>query len=75
MKNRIDFSSLEEYLSLDINPKQLAKLLDELAYEYARQTIRLIELEKPHELYIHPEVTSFIWHLKLLREALRGCKT
>lgn len=73
MKGKIYIKPLKEYLSEEIHPKQLAQTMDELAYDYIRMIIRLQQTEDEKQLFIHPDASSFLFHLKSLRDALRKC--
>lgn len=75
MKSNIRLKPLKKYLCKDISPKQLARLLDELAYDYTRITLRMQQTEDHLSLFNHPEASDFLYHLKLLRDVLRKCKS
>ncbi len=74
MKRKIHLKPLREHLTKNITPKQLARLLDELAFDYSRITMRMQQTEKEPQLFNHPEATDFLFHLKELRDVLRKCK-
>ncbi len=57
-----------------ITPKQLARLLDELAFDYSRMTMRLQQTEDKLQLFYHPEASDFLYHIKELRDVLKKCK-
>ncbi|MDR2918202.1 MAG: hypothetical protein LBV72_02405 [Tannerella sp.] len=74
MKEKIYLKPLKIHLSEVISPKQLAKLLEELTFDYSRMIIRLEKVENENDFYIHPDAESFLFNLKELRHVLRKCK-
>ena len=73
MKEEIDLKLLVDYLSEDISPKELARLLDELAFDYSRINLQLQQLEEHIHMFHHPEAKDFLYHLKRLRDVLHEC--
>lgn len=74
MKTETDFSPLIKHLTEEILPWELAKVFDELAYDYARMFIRLQTLEDELSQHIHEDTGEFIFQLKILRDILKKCK-
>ena len=73
MKEKIYFESLTNYLSEDISPKELSRLLDELAFDYSRINLQMQQLEEHMHIFHHPEAKDFLYHLKRLRDVLHEC--
>ena len=70
----INFTFLNNYLSDEISPKELSRLLDELAFDYSRINLQMQQLEGHMHIFHHPEAKDFLYHLKRLRDVLRECK-
>lgn len=73
MKRKVYLKPLKKYLSEEISPKELARLLDELTHDYFQKII-LLDLKADSGSYIHEEASDFFYHLKMLRDVLRKCK-
>ena len=66
----LNLEPLDNFLTLDIKPKDLSKLLDELIYDY-------ISLVLQHRLSgdeLHENTLSFVYYLKELRDLLPKCE-
>ncbi len=74
MKEKVCLEPLKKYLSEEISPKQLSHLLDELSFDYSQKMIALCSKGDEPDLYIHEETSSFLYHLKRLRDVLRNCR-
>ena len=73
MKKEIELNPLINYLSEDISPKELSRLLDELAFDYSRINLQMQQLEEHIHIFHHPEAKDFLYHLKRLRDVLQEC--
>jgi len=73
MDSIINFTFLKNYLSEEISPKELARLLDELAFDYSRINLQVQQLEEHIHIFHHPEAKDFLYHLKRLRDVLQEC--
>lgn len=65
----LNLEPLENFLTEDIKPKDLSKLLDELIYDY-------IFLVLQHHFSgndLHEDTLSFVYYLKQLRDLLPQC--
>ncbi len=74
MKEKVYIKPLKKYLSEEISPKQLSRLLDELSFDYFQKIIELHLPNDESDLYIHEETCNFLYHLKRLWDVLRKCK-
>lgn len=72
-KRRENFEPLQVHLKEEIHPGELADLLEELSYDYVRIIIHLQQSDGGDWVLIHPETTVFLYHLRVLRNALRKC--
>ncbi len=71
---QINLSPLSELLSNAASPHELANLLDELAFDYARTVIALQQQPLLNKTGMHGRTTEFIWCLYTLRDTLRACQ-
>jgi chromosome segregation and condensation protein ScpB len=74
MKENTNFEPLIKFLSEEVSSEQLARLLDELAYDYFKTSIRLQQTDVKDKLHFHPEAAEFLFYLKSLRDVLNKCK-
>jgi len=74
MKPQPDLTPLQEFLTLDICPMDLAEQLDELAYCYSRLVISVQQTEQAEQYGIYKNTTEHLFYLRTLRDVLMKCE-
>lgn len=74
MENDNQLKPLIKLLNDVIHPDDLARLFDELAYDYSRLSVTVQRfMQEDRSIDVHEESARFLYYLKLLRDTLREC--
>ena len=71
MRKPINLAPIEEYLINAIDPENLAKAFDELAYSYAETIIELLMAKR--DTYLNKNTTQHLFMLYSLRDVFYKC--
>ena len=74
MYEPINLLPVEELLTDKISSTDLANVLDELAYDYARMFMELKRAEVLPTPYLNDEAAAYLWWLHELRDTFRSCE-
>ena len=70
----VNLLPVENLLTDRTSPDRLAKVLDELAYDYARMFMELSRAEMSPTPYFNEKSAVYLWWLHELRDTFRSCE-
>ncbi len=75
MKQNLNLAPIEELLTAIISPKELAKKLDEILFDYMDSIIYLhLHKDDEDDDFIHNQIPDFLFWIRELRDTFWKCE-